>query len=61
MIPEERRKVEHHLTIVVENLEVHHARKDGDWLRPEDLRQILRLMYYLVTNVLDPWEDIPSD
>ena len=61
MNSEERRKVTQHLTMVVENLEIHHSRKDGDWLRPEELRQILRLMYYLVTNIEDPWEDLPSD
>ncbi len=61
MNSEERRKVEHHLSLVIENLEIHHQRRDGDWLRPSDLRQILRLMYYLVVNITDPWEDLPSD
>ncbi len=58
---EDRRKVVHHLTIKVENLEIHHQRRDGDWLKPEDLREILRLMYFLITDVPDAMEDIPSD
>jgi len=38
------------LAELAENLEIHHPRRDGDWLRPEDLRKLLRLMYMLVVN-----------
>jgi len=35
------------LSEVIENLQIHHSRRDGDWLKPQDLRLILRLMYHL--------------
>ena len=35
------------LAQVVENLQIHHSQRDGDWLKPQDLRLILRLMYHL--------------
>jgi len=44
-----------------ESLEIHHTRRDGDWLTPESLRKILRLTISLVTDQGDPWEDLASD
>jgi len=41
---------------VVENAQVHHPQRDGDWMEPHDLRQILRLMYYLLTNMKYKYE-----
>jgi len=40
------------LVQLIENLQIHHPQRDGDWLKPEDLRQILRLMYYLLTRTV---------
>ncbi len=36
------------LSEVIENLQIHHSRRDGDWLKPQELRLILRLMYHLL-------------
>ncbi len=61
MNPEETVLIKSTLAQVVEGLEIHHERKDGDWLRPQDLRQILRLMYFLLIDTTDPYEVLPSD
>jgi len=61
MNSEERQKITEQLIQVIENLEIHHVRRDGDWMRPEDLREVLRLMYFLITNSPDPYEVLPSD
>jgi len=39
------------LTATVENLELHHATVKG-WLRPDDLREVLRLMFYCLQGCL---------
>ena len=36
------------LTRMAESLELHHVKRDPDWLRPESLRGLLRLMLYLL-------------
>ena len=32
------------LVRVSENLELHHPERDKDWMRPQDLREVLRLL-----------------
>jgi len=44
--PEADRRIE--LVRHAENLELHHAKRDGDWMRPEDLRHLLRLMIEII-------------
>ncbi len=48
MNPDERQEIEAELIEVVEDNQVHHPRRDGDWMEPKALRKILRLMYWLI-------------
>jgi len=41
------------LTRVMENVEIHHTSRDGDWLRPQDLRLILRLIQQALMELTD--------
>ncbi len=41
------------LTQVMENLEIHHPERDGDWMTPESLRHVLRLILGVLTAVED--------
>ncbi len=34
------------LTAMVENVNLHHPSRDSDYLRPEELRELLRLIFY---------------
>ena len=36
------------LAQLVENLQIHHPQRDGDWLTPQALRQLLRLIYNIL-------------
>ena len=47
MISPTREELYQELVMLAENIELHHSERDHDWLRPEDLRMILRLLYQL--------------
>ncbi len=36
-----------------ENVELHHESRDGGYLRPEELRGLLRRMYYLLCDLYE--------
>jgi len=36
---------------LAENLEIHHPERDGDWLRPQDTRRLMRLIYQILMEV----------
>jgi len=36
------------LAELVENLEIHHPQRDGDYLRPQELRGLVRMIYLTI-------------
>jgi len=49
------------LTTLAEDIQVHHAERDGDWLRPEELRELLRQMYYSLLGLYELSREASSD
>ena len=54
MTSEERIECVIQLMEMAEAIELHHERRDRDWLRPEELRRVLRLMYFLLSDYSGP-------
>ena len=53
MNPQDRHELFADLASEMENAQIHHPQRDADWIRPADLRRILRSVYQVLMDLAE--------